>query len=76
MVKVKIEFETKETGKCVSYETTLKEKENMFGEIVCFKVDGKSYAYAIGSMRVYESIGNVLCANKVELNWLNVEYEF
>lgn len=77
-MKVKIEFEIKETGKYVSFESEFKEKENMYGEIITFKdkeTDSK-YAYAVGSMKMYKSIGNVLLAKNIELNWLNVEYKF
>lgn len=76
-VKIKIEFEVKETGKYESFETMLEEKESMYGEHVCFTNDeGIKYVYAIGSMKIFKSIGNVLRAEGIELNWLNVEYKF
>lgn len=76
-MKIKIEFEIKETGKYESFETILEEKENMYGEYVCFTNDEDiKYVYTIGSLKIYKSIKNVLCAERIELNWLNVEYDF
>ena len=77
-MKIKIEFEIKETGEYVKFEGELEEKENMHGELICFQNDINSdkYAYIIGSMKIYKPKYNVICAEKVNLNWLNVEYKF
>ena len=77
-MKIKIEFEIKETGEYVKFEGELEEKENMFGEIVYFEndINSDAYVYAIGSMKIYKPKYNVACVEKVDLSWLNVEYKF
>lgn len=78
-MKIKIEFEIKEAGEYVVFESKeFEEKENMFGEIIHFTndVNEDAYTYIIGSMKIYRPKYNVVCAERVELNWLNVEYKF
>lgn len=75
-MKVKIEFELEESKEYIVFEGELEEKENMFGELICFKNRGENYVYPIGSMKMYIRKGNVLCAERVKLKWLNVEYKF
>lgn len=77
-MKIKIEFEIKETGEYVVFEGELEEKENMFGEFIYFENDINSdeYVYVVGSMKIWKPKYNVICAEKVDLNWLHVEYKF
>ena len=78
-MKIKIEFEIKETGEYVVFESKeIEEKENMFGEFIYFEngVNSDEYVYVVGSMKIYKPKHNVICAEKVDLNWLNVEYKF
>lgn len=75
-MKIKIEFVLKETGECVLFETTLDDTKKHEFVFITNYVNGEEYVYVISGTKIWRPMRNVICAERVDLLSLKVEYDF
>lgn len=74
MMIIKLEFKRKDNGVVEKFELHPVDTKLNVGYIATMDKDDKMYAWPFGSCNIFESKGNVLCAEFIETEYLRVEY--
>lgn len=72
---IELKFKRKDNGAVEKFELHPRDVTKLnVGYTATMDRDGKMYAWPFGSCNIFESKGNILCAEFIELEYLQVKY--